>query len=444
MKELLLTGPSRVYLLNDIMPNAGNPEDEAMLQSLYSRSSDSVLDHLKRLEATGSSKFMEQFYIGYNHDSIGDLGHVTIFIENVSMLCAKTLEDTALYAGVECSSRYLDFEHREIINPKPNSVLPSIQEECMRLYRTVLDATYTDLLSRYPKPEDTTTSVWEKALKARAFDVARGYLPAGVTTNLSMHMSIREFLNRTLSLIHHPLEEVRLVNDKIFCLLKNKYPTSFKLRKSNAEQIVWDKRISILNNYSISKFYPKLTNTNTPPLLTEEQLQIALERPMFRALPREFERAGTLVMEGSIDFGGHRDLHRHRNGYCPLPILSAGAPFHKWYYDSLPESIATTVIADTKALLKWIVDSKIGSFEAQYSVPMGITVPISMTYTIPQMVYVLELRSNVAVHPTVRGYIKELIRFMDQVYPRVALYVDRSPDRLDPKRGTQDITPIPR
>lgn len=41
-----------------------NPEDEAMLQALYSRSAESVDTHLDKVKQSGSGKFMSQYYVG--------------------------------------------------------------------------------------------------------------------------------------------------------------------------------------------------------------------------------------------------------------------------------------------------------------------------------------------------------------------------------------------
>nr|MDP9127602.1 thymidylate synthase [Pseudomonadota bacterium] len=54
-----------------------HPEDLAMLQALYSRSPASVLSHLEKLKQTGSGKFMDNYYVGYGHASIGDCGATT-------------------------------------------------------------------------------------------------------------------------------------------------------------------------------------------------------------------------------------------------------------------------------------------------------------------------------------------------------------------------------
>lgn len=81
-----------------------HPEDEAMLQALYSRSAASVSEHLQKLAKTGSGKFMEQFYVGYGHASIGDCGTTTLFFENVSTLAAKAIQDWPRPSTVRGSS----------------------------------------------------------------------------------------------------------------------------------------------------------------------------------------------------------------------------------------------------------------------------------------------------------------------------------------------------
>ncbi|MDP2594212.1 MAG: hypothetical protein Q8P36_02645, partial [bacterium] len=93
------------------------PEAEAMLQALHSRSVGGIREHLKTLAEKGPEKFMQSFYVGYGHKSIGDCGTGTIFIEGVSMLVAKAIQDWLLYSGQEASTRYIDFSTQKFIDP---------------------------------------------------------------------------------------------------------------------------------------------------------------------------------------------------------------------------------------------------------------------------------------------------------------------------------------
>src|SRR4030042_5043290 len=93
------------------------PQDIAMMQALYSRSPMSVKDHVEKVKQSGSGKFMERFYIGYGHASIADCGSTTIFIEGVSILGDKAIQDWPLYSGQETSTRYVDMAKQLIIDP---------------------------------------------------------------------------------------------------------------------------------------------------------------------------------------------------------------------------------------------------------------------------------------------------------------------------------------
>jgi len=93
------------------------PEAEAMLQALHSRSVGGLQSHLKILSEKGPDNFMKNFYVGYGHKSIGDCGTASIFIEGVSMLASKAVQDWPLYSGQESSTRYVDFQTQPFKNP---------------------------------------------------------------------------------------------------------------------------------------------------------------------------------------------------------------------------------------------------------------------------------------------------------------------------------------
>ncbi len=92
------------------------PEHTAMLQALYSRSPSPILFHLLKVSENGAETFMEQFYSGYGDKSIGDLGHVIVCLEGVSMLTAKAWQDSQQYAGQESSTRYVNFKNQPFLS----------------------------------------------------------------------------------------------------------------------------------------------------------------------------------------------------------------------------------------------------------------------------------------------------------------------------------------
>lgn len=212
----------KIYIYDEF-----NPQDTAMMQALYSRSPQSVTEHVKKVKETGSGKFMERFYVGYGHASIADCGSTTIFIEGVSMLVAKAIEDWPLFSGQESSSRYIDYSKQKIVDPINTDESKKILKSWMDFYISSQSKVEEFLSNKYPIKEGENEIVYKKAIKARGFDILRGFLPSGVTTQLSWHTNLRQ-ANDKLSLLKlHPLEEVRDVAGKILNSLKKKYPQSF-------------------------------------------------------------------------------------------------------------------------------------------------------------------------------------------------------------------------
>ena len=151
-----------------------HPEDLAMLQALYSRSPASVVTHLEKLKASGSGKFMDQYYVGYGHASIGDCASTTLFIEQVSMLVAKAVQDNPLYNGQEASTRYLDFSKQSVVDPYNSPASQKIQTRWMEIYNRTLPLLTEGLKKRYPfnPAEYKNEKIWQNTLAARAFDIS--------------------------------------------------------------------------------------------------------------------------------------------------------------------------------------------------------------------------------------------------------------------------------
>ena len=82
-------------------------------------------------------------------------------------------------------------------------------------------------MSKYPRQAEENEAVYAKAIKARGFDIMRGFLPAGITTQLSWHTNLRQAWDHLALLRYHPLEEVKTIAEEILNQLKIKYSHSF-------------------------------------------------------------------------------------------------------------------------------------------------------------------------------------------------------------------------
>src|SRR3989344_4403895 len=211
-------------------------ESEAMVQALHSRSTGGLRSHLKILEEKGAANFMENFYVGYGHKSIGDCGTTTAFIEGVSMLAAKAIQDNPLYSGQESSTRYFDFSQQSFIDPTQTQKGGELLEVQRQFYLKAQEPTREYLRKIYPRGEGEKSTVYEKAINARAFDITRSLLPAGASTNLAWHTNLRQAADKILFLRHHPLLEVREISEGLEEALTKHHPSSFGHKKYEATE----------------------------------------------------------------------------------------------------------------------------------------------------------------------------------------------------------------
>lgn len=417
-----------------------NPEDAAMMQALYSRSPKSVTEHVEKVKASGSGKFMETFYVGYGHASIADCGSTTIFIEDISIIGDKAIQDWPLYSGQETSTRYIDMGNRAIIDPVASAESKEILDIWMKFYNDNQERIQNFLMTKYPRREDENEIVYGKAIKARGFDIMRGFLPAGITTQLSWHTNLRQAWDHIALLRHHPLPEVKETAEKILAILKEKYSHSFSHILMNEQESYRD---AFVNKYSY--FPPTETQdfsfSSTIKLEDLAQYQELLDgRPPKTGLPIFLGDLGLCNFKFILDFGSFRDIQRHRSGVCRMPLLTTELGFNSWYLEQLPEDMraeAIELIANQKTKIDAL---KTNPENKQYYIGLGFNVDCQFSFPLPAAVYVTELRSNRTVHPSLRNIAHKMHAALSQSFPNLKLHSDLDLDDWDVRRGLADIT----
>lgn len=411
-----------------------------MLQALYSRSPKGVKEHLDKVRSGDSGKFMDQYYVGYGHASIGDCGTTTIFVEYVSMLAAKALQDNPLYSGQEASTRYIDFSTQPIMDPIGSVESAAIQARWMSFYDDAMLPTIEHLKTRFPRAEADDEKKYEKAIKARAFDVLRSFLPAGCTTFLSWHTNLRQAADKVVELRHHPLAELRGIAEEVTQQLQKKYPHSFSHKIYEATE-AWQETVGAGTYFNPAQHPTQMTCRSTVSAESLAEIQPLLDtRPPHCRLPHWMDDLGQIQYNFLMDFGSYRDLQRHRNGVLRMPILSTRWGFNPWYLEQLPHDVRVRaeglITEQTDAIRALPVSDE----ERQYYVAMGFHVPCRSTRGLPGTLYLVELRSGKTVHPTARQVAQEMARTLKEVHPTIPLHVDMDPNDWDVKRGGQDIT----
>jgi thymidylate synthase ThyX len=424
----------KIVIIDDMKPEAN-----AMLQALYSRDPRSVDEHLKKVAESGPEKFMASFYVGYGHKSIGDCGTTTIFIEQVSMLTAKAVQDWPLYNGQEASTRYLNMSAQEVLNPLGSNEGKLIQDVWMETYVKVLGVLVPFLKEQFPRAEDQNEKVYDKAIYAKAFDIARGLLPAGVTTLLSWHTNLRQAYDHLQQLRHHPLEEIRLVAEEILASLKGRYSSSFSYKEYPDQEAYIDLVQKELAYYNREKADTFEWSSTLDVGGLKKYKEFLAKRPTKTELPQQFRKFGNIRFSFPLDFGSFRDIQRHRSGVMMMPLLTIDHGFFPWYLEQLPESISDMVKKTITEQEKRIAALQCSPEIRQYYIAMGYTIACELTASLPAAVYVAELRSGQTVHPTLRQVAQKMGEAIAEAVPGIALYCDMSPDQWNIKRGTQDI-----
>ena len=419
-----------------------SPEDEAMLQALYSRSAESVTVHLDKVARTGSGQFMSRYYVGYGHQSIGDCGTTTLFIEGVSLLAAKAIQDWPLYSGQETSTRYIDMSRQDIVDPIRTPDSQRILDRWMSFYVGNQERVARTVRDRYPQRPDEDPAVYDRAVKARVFDILRGFLPAGITTQLSWHTNLRQANDHLQGLLRHPSSEVRSVAERARQTLSAKYPSSGFDHQQDVRRSDWLRLISDSQYVYPSRPVQEMTSTLDDFDLIEVEALLR-NRPRGAVLPHYLSDLGQLKFGFTLDYGSFRDLQRHRNGVCRMPLLTTALGFEPWYLDQLDPGLqaeARDLVQEQTEALEALESDLV---DHQYLTALGYRVPCEATYGLPAALYVMELRSSRTVHPTLRHRIKGMVEMFRERYPQIALYPDTTEDDWDVRRGSQTIIERP-
>ncbi len=418
------------------------PEAEAMLQALHSRSVGGIKSHLKTLKKTGSSKFMSTYYVGYGHKSIGDLGSATVFVEGISMLAAKAIQDWPLYSGQEASTRYIDFANQPFMDPLGNKKSEKIMEDWRKFYLKGLKEMNEVIKERFPKKEDEDERVYNKAIKARSFDVMRSFLPAGAVTNIAWHSNLRQFADKLPYLRHHPLFEVREVALKIEEALIKTFPNSFSKERYKETERYIEQLVNRLNYFNDPKPVEiEMFNDLIDRKMLKEYREVFKDRPIKTELPKSIAECGTLGFRFLLDFGSFRDIQRHRSVTQRMPLLTTEHGFSSWYLNELSLELKKEAEGLIKKQIKNIEGLKTTSEVKQYYVAMGFQTTNRLVGDLHALTYLIELRSSRFVHPTLRKRVLQMADILKSNFKneKLVFHLDPEPDRFDIGRGLQDI-----
>lgn len=426
-----------------------DPEVIAMILAFYSRSSKPIKE---RLETLGNSEekikeSLKKYYLDYGHQSIGDLGSAAVFLEGLSFLAAKAFEASPLFNGQESSSRYLDFSNREMIDPLETPQSKEILNSWMSFYSSIQEDINDYLRNKNPKDESQDDVVYENAIKAKTFDITRSLLPGGMTTQMGLKMTFSS-LSRLLSyLSQHPLREVSSLSGETFEKLMKQFPSSFRPQSPQKANYIKD----VVDKEFYLQFTPPFPRNlaiidSIDETIFDKEYTTLKNRTKGSMLPSYLNAYGTFKFEFSLDYGSWRDLQRHRNTLsnrcCSLSHLDS---FNYDYINFLPEELKNTIsnfIIDQYEkifILKQSLSWSRQVYELQYYYPLGNNVNCELVLTLPELFYILELRSSKSVHFTLRNLIHDIWNRLKPKYSVIPSFIDEEPSEFFYSRGNQTI-----
>lgn len=396
---------SRVLFL---LPSEGEPtaEDLAMLQALYSRDPRPIDDNVKLLKTANAGEFMEKFYVGYDHASVGELGDLLIAIENVPIIVAKLIQHFPLYRGQEASTRYLNWSQQPFIARTVEG--RNYQEKLRAFYVRSFPQVVKELLNRFEL--DTNDPVDVKAARAGAFDILRGYLTAGATTSLSWVVNLRDLNTRLEELAGYGewYPEIRPVVDKIQSLFEETAPHS----------------VVPTRNKKLSPLLQPVGRTSN----YQHQVSVSSLQPV------QGQNRALVEWSGLLDLGSWRDLARHRAVFQTFPELDYTHDVEQWYIENLPGALQE----EARRLL--LEAPQVGD---PLAFPLAYNVPFLLSGMLDKFEYLINLRSSPTVHQTLRNAIFSLTDLLRKAAPELCSLDPQNREwKILRRRGQQDIQQV--
>ncbi len=330
-------------------------------------------------EGDRAAGLYERVFIGYGDDSIAQVGGAHLACEWASNVLTKILQRGRLAAYLEQSTRYIAYDQ-----PMPGGGYRFYSDDDLGpAYREAMDSVFADYSEGLAKVQDWAAETWPRgeepegawrsSIRAKALDLLRGLLPASTLSHVGVFASGQAYEQLLLRLMASPLPEAREYGAMILAELRHVIP-SFVARVDRPERggewiaflekrreatesavarLGLDRReaadapsvelvhvdgteadllaSSLYESTGVSEGEIRTRVDSLDPLERGELIaELAGERANRRHRPGRGWEAIRYRFEIVSDYGGFRDLQRHRMLTCQWqrlgPELGAGVP----------------------------------------------------------------------------------------------------------------------
>ena len=472
---------------NIFLINLESQLDRGALLSRYSRTASLDIRELYAKEFENNESrgrdFYKRVFLEYGDESVAELVHIQLSIQNISNISAKLIEESRIgLSYLEKSSRYVRYDKKykgnflfmssESLGMK-GEIASDYDDYCNRLflfYEKNYDFIVKLLREKYPEEyyaistsdSEISRKSYESAIRARALDDLRFVLPASTLTNMGISGNARAFINLIQKLNASGNEESKAIAKGLYEEMEPEYGeiiksaiskhgidhTNYKLHLAEISKLPIELPAGhggsaltsdlnekqaidlLLTNlfYSNESSYEEIERyvKNLDSKEKDKVIQNIIDARKNRRdkLPRAFESI-RYTIEANLNFGAFRDLQRHRMFTILRKYLTPD-----FGYD-IPSVISSddktreefvSLMEEAKLLFKNISLSN-NKIIAQYVVPFSYKHPVLMHGNFREFAYFIELRSTPQAHYDLRNFSIQLYDGIAKLHPGLSKLV---------------------
>ncbi len=422
------------------------------------------------VEGERAAGLYERVFIGYGDDSIGQVGGAHLACEWVSNVLTKVLQRGRLAAYLEQSTRYIPYDqpmpgggYRYYRDQPLGQPYEAAMDELFGIYSRSLESVQSWAAERWPRGEEPEAA-WRRSIRAKALDLLRGVLPAATLSHVGIFASGQAYEQLLLRLMASPLPEAREFGGMILAELAKVIPSFvgrverpdrggewiayLQERRRATERTVarlgLDRRAegdapsvelvgvdggegellaaSLFEAAGVSEAEIRRRIEALDPLERAELIaELAGERRNRRHRPGRGWEAVRYRFEIVSDYGGFRDLQRHRMLTCQWqrlgPDLGAG----------IPQEVHDAGIGPEYERALEISRREFDRLEAEgldeaapYALCLGYRIRYVLDLNAREAMHLIELRSGREGHPTYRAVAQAMYERIAAVHPAIA------------------------
>jgi thymidylate synthase ThyX len=436
------------------------------------------------VEGERAAKLYERVFIGYGDDSIAQVGGAHVACEWASNVLTKVLQRGRLAAYLEQSTRYIPYDQplpgggfRYYSDDQLGPAYGEAMDAVFAIYSRSMEQVQAWAADRWPRGDEEPEGAWQRSIRAKALDLLRGLLPASTLSHVGIFASGQAYEQLLLRLAASPLPEARHYGEQILAELGKVIPSFvarverpdrggdwvayLRARTQAAEhaaaRLGLDRRepadapsVELIHvdgdeadllasslfeaagasEAQIRGRVEALDSIERAELIAE----LVGERRNRRHRPGRGWEAVRYRFEIVSDYGGFRDLQRHRLLTCQWqrlsPELGAGVP------GEVGEAGAGREYERALEISRREFERLEGAGlrdAAPYALCLGYRIRYVLDLNAREAMHVCELRSGREGHPTYRAVAQAMHERIAAVHPAIAAGMSHVDSSTEPR-----------